>query len=161
MRGENSRACISRENRAVRILCCEEMKVSGQKASNNVKEKHKGIDKGGKKSIFQARFVRSRRADGSGDSGGVFIRHQLWWGTPAGPGFWRARALKKLRNRSSRSPGPLKPSLTAHVEAVSSSPGPRLSSFLYNGLLSPVSEDLCFFSLLNRVPERLYFRHFF
>lgn len=80
---ENSRACISTENSAVRILCCEEMKVPGQKASNKVKEKHKGIDKGGKKSIFQARFVRSRRADGSGDSRGVFIRHQLWWGTPA------------------------------------------------------------------------------
>ena len=36
----------------MRILCCEEMKVPGQKANNKVKEKCKGIDKGEKKSIF-------------------------------------------------------------------------------------------------------------
>lgn len=43
------------ENSTVRILCCEEMKAPGQKADNKVREKCKGIDKGGKGGIFEMR----------------------------------------------------------------------------------------------------------
>lgn len=43
------------ENSIVRILCCEEMKVFGQKVDNKVREKCKGIDKGGKGGIFEMR----------------------------------------------------------------------------------------------------------
>lgn len=146
MRGENSRACISTENSAVRILCCEEMKVPGQKASNKVKEKHKGIDKGGKKSIFQARFVRSRRADGSGDSRGVFIRHQFWWGTPAGTQLLKGLGSEEVKVQELPLPWSSEAffDLPTWRQFLLPLP-PWLSSFLYNGLLSLVSEDLCLF----------------
>lgn len=160
---ENSRACISTESSAVRILCCEEMKVPGQKASNKVKEKHKGIDKGGKKSIFQARFVRSRRADGSGGSRGVFIRHQLWWGTPAGTRLLKGSGSEEVKEQELPLPWSSEACFDLPTWRQYLLPRlPWLSSFLCdNRLLSPVSEDLCLFSSLNWRPWQDYFKHFF